>query len=164
MESVIELTISINAPISVVFDLSRSIDLHKLSTQQTDEEAVAGVTKGLIRMNETVTWKAKHLFKYRFFTSKITAYESPVYFKDEMQKGDFKRFSHELFFVENKYGQTVMTDKVLLEAPYGIFGRMAMKFFLKNYIKDLLVKRNLLIKEFAETGKWTSIIPTHEQQ
>jgi len=115
-------------------------------------------------MNETVTWKARHLFKYRFFTSRITGYESPVYFKDEMQEGDFKRFSHEHFFEAGLDGQTVMTDKVLLEAPYGIIGRIAMKLFLKHYIKQLLVKRNLLIKEFAETGKWTSIISTYEQQ
>ncbi|MCP9752873.1 SRPBCC family protein [Ferruginibacter sp. HRS2-29] len=164
MAELIKLTTCIDAPVKIVFDLSRSIDLHKLSTQHTDEEAVDGVTAGLIRMGETVTWKAKHLFRYRFFTSKITGYESPVYFRDEMQEGDFKRFSHEHFFEEHAQGKTLMTDKVLLEAPYGISGRIALKLFLKNYIKKLLVKRNLLIKEYAETGKWKSIISTHEQQ
>jgi hypothetical protein len=31
----------------IVFDLSRSIDLHKISTKETNEEAIAGVTSGL---------------------------------------------------------------------------------------------------------------------
>ena len=44
------------APISVVFDLSRSIDLHKISTQQTKEEDIPGVTSGLIKKGEWVTW------------------------------------------------------------------------------------------------------------
>jgi hypothetical protein len=49
--------------IEVVFNLSRSIDLHLISTAKTNEKAVAGVTIGLINLNETVTWEANHLFK-----------------------------------------------------------------------------------------------------
>lgn len=45
---VIELVTEINAPIHVCFDMARSIDLHKLSTAQTREEAVAGAASGLI--------------------------------------------------------------------------------------------------------------------
>jgi hypothetical protein len=59
----IHLTTFIAAPIDRVFDLSRSIDLHKISTAHTNEEAIAGTTTGLIKFNETVTWQAKHLFK-----------------------------------------------------------------------------------------------------
>jgi hypothetical protein len=51
----------IAAPINVCFDLSRSIDLHKISTSDTDEQAIAGITTGLISDGEFVTWKAKHL-------------------------------------------------------------------------------------------------------
>ena len=56
----IELNTEINAPINVVFDLSRSIDFHIKSTEQTGEKAVAGKTSGLIDLNESVTWRAKH--------------------------------------------------------------------------------------------------------
>ena len=147
----------INSPVEIVFDLSRSIDLHKLSTSKTNEEAVAGVTKGLIELNETVTWRAKHLFKYRLFTSKITGFQSPVYFKDEMQEGDFKRFEHEHLFKAIN-GKTVMTDKIFLEAPLGLIGKFVMFIFLKNYIKKFLLERNALIKKFAETDQWKQII------
>ena len=125
----ISLNTKIKAPIQIVFDLSRSIDLHKLSTHKTNEDAVGGVVSGLINMNERVIWKAKHFFKYRFFTSKITCFRSPDYFRDEMQKGDFKKFSHEHFFEDDGSGRTLMRDEVILEAPYGNIGKFVMLLF-----------------------------------
>ena len=160
----ISLNTKIKAPIQIVFDLSRSIDLHKLSTHKTNEDAVGGVVSGLINMNERVIWKAKHFFKYRFFTSKITCFRSPDYFRDEMQKGDFKKFSHEHFFEDDGGEGTLMRDEVILEAPYGIIGKFVMLLFLKNYIEKFLIERNSLIKEFAETDKWKLILKSDEQQ
>jgi hypothetical protein len=63
----------------VVFDLSRSIDLHLISTAKTNEKAVAGVTVGLITLHESVTWQANHLFRKRYFTSKIIAFDYPFF-------------------------------------------------------------------------------------
>ncbi|MDV3308737.1 MAG: hypothetical protein LOY03_07970 [Cyclobacteriaceae bacterium] len=56
----IELTTIIHAPIERCFNLARSIDLHRPSVVGTKEEAVAGVTSGLIGMGEQVTWRARH--------------------------------------------------------------------------------------------------------
>jgi hypothetical protein len=58
---VIELSTVIRAPRERVFDLARSIDAHQDSTGGTGERAVAGVTKGLIGMNEEVTWGSSAL-------------------------------------------------------------------------------------------------------
>lgn len=58
---VIKIEMVINAPIEVVFNFSRSIDLHTISTAHTGEQAVAGKISGLIGMGESVPWKAKHL-------------------------------------------------------------------------------------------------------
>lgn len=71
----IELKTEINADKRIVFDLSRSIDLHKISTEQTNEEAIAGKMSGLIGMDESVTWRAKHFGIYQNLTSKITRYD-----------------------------------------------------------------------------------------
>ena len=60
----IKLQTKIKAPIETVFNLSRNIDIHLLSTSQTNEKAVAGKTSGLIELNETVTWKGKHFGFY----------------------------------------------------------------------------------------------------
>ena len=153
----IHLTTFIAAPVKIVFDLSRSISLHKISTADTNEEAVAGTTSGLIKLNETVTWQAKHLYKVRRFTSKITAMKIPDYFTDEMLHGDFKNFKHAHHFKEAANG-TIMIDLLEFESPYGIAGRVANKFYLKNYLEKLLIKRNIIIKNYAETEKWKAIL------
>jgi ligand-binding SRPBCC domain-containing protein len=151
----------INSTLEITFDLSQSIELHEISTRETNEQAVEGVTTGLIGPSETVTWRARHLFRTRFFTSKITAFTRPYYFKDEMQQGDFKKFVHEHFFENNENG-ILMKDKLLLEAPFGLMGKLATELFLKTYISNLVVKRNEIIKAYAESGEWRKILNKHE--
>ena len=152
----IHLTSFIAAPIERVFDLSRSINLHQLSTASTNEKAIDGVMTGLINKGETVTWQAKHLFKTRLFTSKITEMESPGFFIDEMVKGDFKSFHHEHHFKATENG-TIMIDLADFETPYGIIGKIANRIFLRSYIEKFLIKRNAVIKDYAETEKWKTI-------
>lgn len=153
----IHLTLFIAAPVDRVFDLSRSINLHQISTADTNEKAIAGVTNGLINKDETVTWQARHLFKTRQFTSKITAMQSPVFFIDEMVSGDFKSFNHEHHFKATDNG-TIVIDKLSFETPYGFFGKLLNSIFLKSYLEKLLVKRNEVIKNYAETQKWKAIL------
>jgi hypothetical protein len=53
----IEIETKIKAGNYIVFDLSRSIDLHKTCTKHTNETAIAGKMSGLIGLGESVTWK-----------------------------------------------------------------------------------------------------------
>lgn len=153
----IRLTTEIKADIEAVFDLSRSIDLHKISTRHTNEEAIAGKTSGLIGLNESVTWRARHFGVYHKLTSKITEFNRPVLFVDEMSKGIFKSFRHEHHFkTHDEY--TIMTDIFDYKSPLGILGYMADAIFLKKYMTDLLEKRNQVIKEFAESGDYNDLI------
>ena len=153
----IHLTSFIAAPIERVFDLSRSINLHQISTASSNEKVIDGVMTGLINKDETVTWQAKHLFKIRLFTSKITAMQSPVSFTDEMVKGDFKSFHHEHHFKAAANG-TIMIDLINFETPYGKIGKIVNALFLKSYLQKFLIKRNQVIKEYAETQKWKTIL------
>jgi ligand-binding SRPBCC domain-containing protein len=155
--STIHLTTFIAAPIQRVFDLSRSINLHKISTAQTNEEAIAGVTTGLINHGETVTWRAKHLFKTRELTTIISAMQTPTMFIDEMQKGDFKSMKHEHHFKQIDNG-TIMIDILTFESPYGIIGKWFNKLYLKNYLQKFIVQRNAVIKQYAETDKWKAVL------
>jgi ligand-binding SRPBCC domain-containing protein len=154
---VIEIETLIEAPAEIVFDLSRSIDLHKLSTAKTNEEAIAGVTTGLISMNESVTWRARHFGVYQTLTSKITEFDRPKYFVDEMVKGTFRSFKHEHNF-QQQNGTTVMRDIFDYKSPFGFFGQLADILFLKRYMSRLLINRNEMIKEFAENGRWKEVI------
>lgn len=153
----IEIRTEINAKKEIVFDLSRSIDLHKISTKHTNEEAIAGVTSGLIGLNESVSWRAKHFGIYQILTSKITEFDYPVFFSDEMVKGAFKKFRHEHHF-ENTINGTLMIDYFDYQSPLGFLGKLANSLFLKKYMTNLLEKRNSTIKEFAESDKWKQII------
>jgi ligand-binding SRPBCC domain-containing protein len=154
---VIELKTVIKAGIETCFDLSRSIDLHQLSTIQTNEKAIAGKTSGLINLDESVTWKATHFGIRQKLTSKITVYNRPFYFRDEQQKGIFKFFIHDHYF-QNKNEMVEMTDIFTFESPFGFAGRLFNKIILTKHLKNWLVKRNALIKEFAETGRWETIL------
>lgn len=153
----IELRTEIHGKKEVVFDLARSIDLHKISTEQTNEAAIAGKTSGLIGLNESVTWRAKHLGVYQNLTSKITEFDRPNFFIDEMQKGVFASFKHKHYF-EYLNNKTLMTDVFEYASPFGILGKLADKLFLKKYMTELLTKRNKIVKEFAESDKWKKLI------
>jgi ligand-binding SRPBCC domain-containing protein len=153
----ITLTTLINAPIQTCFDLSRSIDLHMLSTAETSEIAIAGRTSGFIELNETVTWRAKHLGVWQTLTSKITEFDAPHYFVDEMVSGAFKSFRHEHHFEESGNG-TLMKDVFAFESPLGILGTIANQLFLTKYMTYFLEQRNKIIKDYAESGKASSIL------
>ncbi|MBF9254265.1 SRPBCC family protein [Pontibacter sp. 172403-2] len=155
---VILLTTRIAAPAHICFDLSRSIDLHKISTAHTSEEAVAGVTSGLIKLHEQVTWQARHFGVRQRLTSKITDYHRPTFFADEMVRGAFQSFRHEHVF-EEKDGHTIMQDRFSYTSPLGFLGHLANILFLKRYMAGLLLHRNQIIREFAESGRWREILP-----
>ena len=153
----IHLTTYINAPAQRVFDLSRSINLHRKSLVHTGEEAVAGITSGLINLHETVTWKAKHLGKKRMLKVKISAMEPPGSFTDEMLDGDFKSMKHEHHFKQVENG-TIMIDLFSFESPYGVAGKLLNRLYLTRYLRRLLEQRNQVIKEYAESNKWQHLL------
>ena len=153
----IHLTTFINAPVQRVFDLSRSINLHKKSQERTGEVAVAGTTSGLINLNETVTWQAKHLGKKRLLKIKISALDSPATFTDEMIEGDFKYMKHEHHFKQVENG-TIMIDLFYFETPYGMIGKILNRVYLTRYLRRLLEQRNRVIKDYAESNKWQHLL------
>lgn len=154
----IHLTTFIAAPVDLVFDLSRNIDLHKESMSVYKEEPVAGIQSGLINKDETVTWSARHLFKKRLLQSKITEMIRPELFIDEQVKGDFKFMKHEHHFKACDNG-TIVIDLFHFESPYGIMGQWFNSLYLTNYLKRLLERRNKSIKEYAETENWKKLLP-----
>lgn len=151
---IITLHTHVKAAAEVVFNLSRSVDLHTLSTAQTKEKAIAGRTTGLMEYGETVTWEATHFGIRQQLSSKITGYRFPEYFTDEMITGAFKSFKHEHFFKYNaQSGPTVMTDIFTYQSPLGFLGKLADFLFLKRYMTAFLQQRNAIIKEVAEKQK-----------
>jgi ligand-binding SRPBCC domain-containing protein len=153
----IHLTTFIAAPVSVVFDLSRHIGVHKEAMSDYKEDAVAGTRFGLIEKDETVTWRAKHLFKERLQRMKIVEMIKTEMFVESQLSGDLTSYKHEHHFKACENGM-LLIDLLTFETPYGILGKWFNTLYLTGYIETLLQKRNLTIKKFAESGRWKNLL------
>lgn len=152
----IELQTRIRSSVEICFDLSTSIELHTISTSSTNEKAIAGITTGFIKLDEFVTWEATHFGFRQRLTSKITLFDRPLHFRDEQVKGIFRSIVHDHFF-RQEGAYVVMTDIFEYESPFGVLGKLFNTFVLTSYLTRFLRKRNQLIKEYAETGKWKEL-------
>lgn len=147
---IVETEILIDAPIELCFDMARDIDVHTQTVwKHTKEKAVAGITSGKINHEDTVTFEARHFWIRQKLTSRITAYQAPYYFVDEMLKGAFKSLRHEHIF-EEQNGKTLMKDRLTMVAPFGIIGWVTERLILKSYMKRFLMYRNQQLKLLIE--------------
>jgi ligand-binding SRPBCC domain-containing protein len=153
----IHLTTLIHAPLDRCFDLSRSVDLHVASTQNTGERAVGGVTSGLLGLGDEVTWSARHFGVRQRLTSRITAFDPPRHFRDSMVSGAFRRFDHDHHF-EAQGDATRMRDVFDFESPLGPLGRIADALVLTRYLRGFLEERNAVIKRAAESDAWRALL------
>ena len=154
---IIKIETAINSTIEICFDLSRSIDLHQISTAATKEKAIAGKTSGLINLDEYVTWEATHFGISQKLTSKITQFNRPFHFRDEQLQGIFKYFIHDHTF-ETDGGKVIMTDIFDFQSPYSLAGKLFNTIILTDYLRKLLLQRNQVIKEYAESERWKALI------
>jgi ligand-binding SRPBCC domain-containing protein len=152
----IHLTTFIAAPADRVFDLSRSVALHKRSMDKYGEQAINGKTSGLMDLGDTVTWKAKHVYKERVMAVKITSMQRPFSFTDEQIKGDFKLMKHEHFFKPVDNG-TIMIDHFHFEIA-SPFAKWINAFYLTDYMTRLLEERNAHLKSVAEGAQWQPLL------
>jgi len=155
----IELRTRIKAPRERCFDLARSVELHARSVTSTREAAIAGRTSGLLALGDEVTWRARHLGVWQTLTSRITAYERPVFFRDSMVRGAFARLDHDHRFVEDGAGGTIMDDVFEFVAPLGALGLVVERLVLRRYLRRFLTTRNLELKAVAESDAWRRFVP-----
>ncbi|MBX2924854.1 MAG: SRPBCC family protein, partial [Chitinophagaceae bacterium] len=154
----IELNTNIHASIQVCFNLSRSAELHMISTRHTNETVVKGRSNGLFEKNDIVTWRAKHFGIYQQLEMEISEMDFPFSFEDRMVKGIFKSITHQHIFSE-KDGITTMKDIFVYETPFGIAGKVFDCLVLRGYMKALLIRRNDCIRKYAESGEWRALLP-----
>ena len=148
--TLIELETEIESDINRCFDLTRDIDIHKLSTGKTNEKAVAGRMSGLCQLGDKITWEATHFGVRQRLSVEITKFEKPYFFEDKMIKGAFKSMRHEHRFKEAN-GRTIMTDKFEYQVPFGFVGQAFDKIVLASYMTRFLRTRNMMIKKVAES-------------
>lgn len=156
----IRVELAIAAPPQICFDLARSVEAHLRSARETRETVVGGVTSGLLGLHDEVTWRARHLGMWHELTSRITRFEPPRYFRDEMVRGPFKRFEHDHFFDAVAEG-TLMRDIVDFEAPWGLVGRLTEKLVLERHLRSFLERRAWELRRAAESSVARASAATH---
>lgn len=125
---------------------------------RSGERAVAGVTCGLLGLNDSVAWEARHLGVRMRLESRIVAFSRPVLFVDEQVRGPFARLRHEHRFEAAAPAITVMTDVFDFAAPLGAAGRIAEALFLTRYMRSLLAGHTSRLKDALESDDWQQCI------
>jgi len=143
----------IDAPVERCFLLSLSIDLHVASARSSREQAIEGVTTGLISEGETVTFRGRHLGLKMLHQSRIAVMRPYSYFRDVMISGVFLRFEHDHHFAAMDEG-TRMRDEIRFIPPLGALGRIATKVLVRRHVAAFLMERNRGIKQVAESEDW----------
>lgn len=147
----IRLETIIEAPAAACFDLSASVDAHTASMSASGERAVGGVTSGVMRLGDTVTWRARHFGIVFRLTAVITEHEYPSRFVDVQQRGPFRRWRHQHSFQALEAGQTRMTDDVEFQSPLGLLGRAVDRLVLGRYLTRVLQQRNAWLRQTLES-------------
>jgi ligand-binding SRPBCC domain-containing protein len=146
---VVRLETRVDAPPERCFDLARDVEAHTASTARTRERAVAGVTSGLLGLGDEVTWEAVHFGVRQRLTARITRFDRPNLFEDEMVRGAFAWFRHTHEFRPFD-GGTLMVDTFRYASPLGVLGVLADRLFLARYMRRLLTERAAYLKRAAE--------------
>ena len=153
----ISIETKINAPPETCFDLARDISLHCSTASRTKERAVAGITTGFINLGESVTFEAVHFGVLQRFTARVTEFDRPNYFVDEMTKGAFKSMKHRHEF-RVLGAQTLMTDTLTWVSPFGVLGVLLDKILLERHMRNFLIERNAKLKSAAELGYYSCLM------
>lgn len=155
----IDLVTTISAPVARCFDLARSIDLHLDSARKSREQAIDGVTSGLIGLGQSVTWRARHLGIIFTLTSRIVEMERGQFFRDAMVTGPFSHLEHDHHF-ERQGEATAMRDILRFTAPCGLLGRAADRLLIAPHLRRFLRERNAILKDVAESkDRWQHYLP-----
>jgi ligand-binding SRPBCC domain-containing protein len=146
----IHLETVIRAPLERCFDLARDVEAHTQSTAQTNERVVGGVRNGLLELDDEVKFEAVHFGLRQRLTARITRFERPGLFEDEMVRGTFQSLRHTHEFRPTPAG-TLMVDTFRYVSPLGLLGRLADRLFLERYLRRFLSERALHLKLLAES-------------
>ena len=142
----------IHAPIEHCFDLARDVSAHTKSAAFSSERVVApGRIDGFLELGDLVAFEGRHFGIRQRFVARITAFDRPHRFVDEMVEGAFKWLRHVHEFKSAK-NATLMRDTLEWEAPFGILGRLADVIFLRRHMGWFVTTKQTALKRMAEEG------------
>ena len=132
----------INAAPEICFNLIRQASL------ETGEQKIIGdFEKG-----QTVIFQSSFLGFKQNLTVKVTEFEKPRLFIDEMTKGIFKNFCHIHEFILQNNSETLLKDTFQWTAPLRIIGKLFNKL-LEKRLRKIVTLRNEKLKQITEKKK-----------
>jgi hypothetical protein len=153
----LEFNTHIKASVNICYDLARSVDFHKISVKEINEESVGGYKSGLISYNQHVLMKSTISGFIINTDLTITKYNPPFHFCYEGVNSVIKKIIHDYFFYDIGE-ETVMVDHFYYDLEYGILEDVINALFLKRYLTHLITHRNNLLCEYAESEKWKEVL------
>ena len=139
----------IAAPIDLCFDFARDVAVHVQTSSATRERAIGGKTTGRLELGDVVTFEGVHFGIRQRLSARITEYDRPRRFVDEMVEGSFKSLRHVHEFLEQA-GFTMMRDTLTWTSPLGVVGRLVDKWLLEPHMRAYLVEKQNKLKQLAE--------------
>ena len=85
--------------------------------------------------------------------------QPPTYFQATMVEGIFRSMQADHYFRTLPSGATEMKDLFRVAAPLPLLGPVAELLFLRRYMRALLIERNAVIKQIAESDDWQRYLP-----
>ncbi len=111
------------------------------------------VTRGLIGIDEAVTWEARHFGVAQRLTVRVTKFDRPSHIQDIMISGAFESMIHDHEFAEIPEG-ILMSDRFEFKSLLGILGAFVDWLFLASYMRRFIIRRNAVLKQLAESEEW----------
>jgi hypothetical protein len=153
----IHITNFIAAPSEIVYNLSRHMLLQKNAMENIGVKHVRGFSSGLLSDNEVVLWKLD-IFKRSFlFALRITASTPGLFIQEEMSKGALETYKHLRHFKQIQNG-TLMIDEIYYSLPNRYWAGWIDRLWVKGKMHALLTERNRIIKDYAESNKWSALL------
>lgn len=147
--SYFERSVLINCPIEKVFGFHS--DTNNLTKITPDFIKVSIIKIDLpLRLQSEISLEVT---QFRFIRTRwnirLTEFDPFKLITDTQVKGPFKKWEHKHCF-EKENGNTLMTDKINYELPFGLIGRAADKLFITKMIEKQFEFRHKLTKSILE--------------
>ena len=158
---VIETTIHV--PVELCFDLARDVGVHAESAAFSSERIVEpGRTEGLLERGDLIAFEGRHFGIRQRFVARITEFDRPIRFVDEMVHGAFKRLRH-IHEFKPIGNATLMRDIIEWQAPFGLIGRLADTLFLRRHMVGFVSTKQRALKQIAERRSQIKTIASPHQ-
>lgn len=139
----------IHAPPELCFDLTRDVHVHNETAAFTQERVLTDHPTGLLELGDMVTFEARHLGVRQRLTARITEFDRPHRFVDEVEESIFRSLRHQHLFQAVKEG-TLMTDVIEFRTSIWALGVLSERLVVGPHLRRFLKRRNQALKEIAE--------------